>query len=119
LLWWAAGGRRLTSRAREVIEDGSTLALVGAASLYEIAIKARIGRLELPAEPEAYLPRLLRRHRFSVLPVDESHALRAGALPLIHRDPWDRLLVAQSQLEDAPIVTADPAIGQYDIEVIW
>ena len=95
------------------------MALVGAASLYEIAIKARIGRLELPAEAESYLPRLLRRHRFGLLPVEESHALRAGALPLIHRDPWDRLLVAQSQLEDAPIITADPAIGQYDVELIW
>ena len=120
LLWWASGGgARLSPRAREVIGDGATVALVGAGSLYEIAIKARIGRLELPAAPEAYIPTLLRRHAFGVLPVEESHAVRAGALPLIHRDPWDRLLVAQAQVESIAVVTSDPAIGQYDVEVIW
>lgn len=120
LLWWAsAGGARLSVRARELISDGSTVALVGAGSLYEIAVKARVGRLELPAEAHVYLPDVMRRHAFGVLPVAEAHALRAGALPLIHRDPWDRLLVAQAQVEDVSIVTADPAIGQYDVDVIW
>ncbi len=120
VLWWASsGGAKVSPRARELIEDGATVALVSAAVLYEIAIKARIGRLELPAEPEAYLPQLLRRHAFGVLPVEESHALRAGALPLIHRDPWDRLLVAQAQVERIPIITPDPAIAQYDVDVIW
>jgi PIN domain nuclease of toxin-antitoxin system len=120
VLWWASqGGSRVSARAREVIENGATVALVGAASLYEIAVKARIGRIELPAEAEVYLPQLLRRHAFGVLPVEEAHALRAGALPLIHRDSWDRLLVAQAQLEGLPIITADPAIGHYDVEVIW
>lgn len=120
VLWWASGKTsQLTPRARQVIEDGQTTALVGAGSLYEIAIKASIGRLELPADPEAYLPRLLRRHRFGVLPVAQAHAIRAGSLPWIHRDPWDRLLIAQAMVERLPIVTADPAIGQYDVEVIW
>lgn len=120
VLWWASGAaERITPRAREIIGDGQTTALVGVGSLYEMAIKASIGRLELPAEPEAYLPRMLRRHRFGVLPVAEAHALRAGSLPWIHRDPWDRLLVAQAQIESLPILTADPAIGQYDVEVIW
>ncbi len=120
VLWWASsGGSRVSPRAREIIEDGSTVALVGATALYEIAIKARIGRLELPAAAETYLPRLLRRHSFGVLPVEEAHALRAGTLPLIHRDPWDRLMIAQAQLEDLPVITADPVIGRYDVEVIW
>lgn len=120
VLWWASsGGAKVSAAARELIEDGNTVALVSAASLYEIAIKAHIGRLELPAEPAVYLPQLLRRHAFGVLPVEEAHALRAGSLPLIHRDPWDRLLVAQAQLESMPIITADPAIGQYDVDVIW
>ena len=120
VLWWASsGGAKVSAAARELIEDGNTVALVSAASLYEIAIKAHIGRLELPAEPAVYLPQLLRRHAFGVLPVEEAHALRAGSLPLIHRDPWDRLLVAQAQLESMPIITADPAIGEYDVDVIW
>lgn len=120
VLWWASsGGSKVSARARELIEDGGTVALVSAASLYEIAIKAHIGRLELPSEPAVYLPQLLRRHAFGVLPVEEAHALRAGTLPMIHRDPWDRLLIAQAQLESMPIITADPGIGQYDVDVIW
>lgn len=120
LLWWVTGGgSRVGAVARELLEDGDTVALVGAGALHEIAIKASIGRLDLPAPAETYLPRLLRKHAFGVLPVDEAHALRAGALPLIHRDPWDRLLIAQSQVEDVPILTADPLIGRYDVEVLW
>jgi PIN domain nuclease of toxin-antitoxin system len=120
LLWWVtSSGSRLSPRAQAIIGDGRTDALVGAGVLYEIAIKAGIGRLELPAPGESYLPRLLRKHAFGVLPIDENHSLRAGGLPLIHRDPWDRLLIAQSQIEDVPILTADPVIGQYDVEVIW
>jgi len=120
LLWWVtSGGSRLSPRARSILEDGETVALVGAGVLYEIAIKASIGRLDLPAPAESYLPRLLRKHAFGVLPIEEAHALRAGGLPLIHRDPWDRLLIAQSQVQDVPILTADPVIGQYDVEVVW
>lgn len=119
-LWWATTrGSRLSERARNLLADDSTDALVGAGALYEIAIKAQVGRLELPAPADSYIPRLLRRFAFGVLPIAEEHALRAGTLPMIHRDPWDRLLVAQAQLEGLAIVTADPAIGQYDIETIW
>jgi PIN domain nuclease of toxin-antitoxin system len=119
-LWWATTrGSRLSERARDLLADSSTDALVGAGVLYEIAIKARIGRLDLPGPADTYLPRLLRRFAFGVMPIAQEHALRAGALPLIHRDPWDRLLVAQAQIETLPIITADPAIGQYDVETIW
>lgn len=119
LLAWASGGARLPSRVRDLIADASSTVLVSAASFYEITIKFALGRLELPSDPAAYLPRTLRRHRFGLLSIDGIHALRAGALPLIHRDPWDRLLVAQAQAESMPIITTDPAIGLYDVEVIW
>lgn len=120
LLWWAsAGGARLSDAARELIEDGTTVVLVSAASLYEISVKVSLGRLELPGELEAYVPQLLERHDFGALPIDTAHALRAGSLPPIHRDPWDRLIVAQAQIEGLPVITADPAIGRYDIDVIW
>ncbi len=119
-LWWATTrGSRLSERAREILADGAIDALVGAGALYEIAFKSQIGRLELPAAADVYLPRLLRRFSFGVLPVAEEHALRAGTLPMIHRDPWDRLLVAQAQIENLAIITADPAIGEYDVETIW
>jgi PIN domain nuclease of toxin-antitoxin system len=106
-------------RAREILEDGETIALVGAGVLYEIGVKASIGRLDLPAPAETYLPRVLRKHAFGVLPITEGHALRACGLPLIHRDPWDRLLIAQAQIEDIPLLSADPLLARYDVEVLW
>ena len=93
--------------------------LLSAASAWEISIKAARGRLELPQPPERYVPDRVRRHRMTVLDVALSHALRAGALPEIHADPFDRLLVAQAQLEGLPILTADPAIARYEVETIW
>ncbi len=120
LLWWAStGGSRLSTTARDLIEDSATVVLVSAASAYEIAVKSALGRLDLPDAPERYVPGLLERHGFLRLPVEVPHALRAGSLPDHHRDPWDRLLVAQAQLEGLPIVTADTAIGRYEVSVIW
>ena len=119
LLWWATGGAQISPSARGLIEDPTNDALVSAGSLYEIATKARIGRLDLPGDAETYLPQLVRRFGFGILPVHEHHALRAAGLPVIHRDPWDRLLVGQAQVEGIPIITADPQIGQYDVRVVW
>ena len=119
-LWWvSSGGARLTPRARWAIQDPGNDPVVSVASAWEIAIKHERGRINLPLAPERYVPDLIRRHGFALLPVELGHALRAGALPDHHRDPFDRLLIAQSQIEDLPLVSADPAIGQYDVEVLW
>ncbi|MBF6604950.1 MAG: type II toxin-antitoxin system VapC family toxin [Candidatus Limnocylindrales bacterium] len=120
LLWWASGGgASLSTTARELIADPSTEALVSAASAYEIAIKSGAGRLDLPDDSTSYVEDLVRRHRFGPIAIDLRHALQAGALPRIHRDPFDRILVAQAQIERVPIVTADPVISRYDVETIW
>ena len=118
-LWWTSGSDRLTPRAAEAIEDPRTEVLVSVASAWEIAIKAALGRLELEADPDEYVPDRLRRHGFGTLAIGLEHALRAGALPRHHGDPFDRMLVAQGQLEGVPIVTGDPLIGRYDVETIW
>ncbi len=102
-----------------MIEDAETGVLLSAASAWEIAIKAGRGRLELPLPPERYVPDRLRRHRMDMLEITVAHALRAGALPDIHADPFDRMLVAQAQIEGIPLLTADPAISRYDVETIW
>ena len=118
LLWWVTGAERLSDRARWVIEDAGNEVFVSVASAWEIAIKAERGRLTLPLPAERYVPDLLGRFGFKPLDIALTHALRAGALPMHHRDPFDRLLVAQAQLEEMPVVTADPAIGRYDVDVI-
>ncbi len=119
-LWWASdGGSRLSEEARDAIASESNEVLLSTASALEIGIKAARGRLELPDDPDRYIPDRLRMHGFGALSIDLAHALRASVLPVIHRDPWDRLLVAQAQIEQIPIVTSDPIIGRYDVETIW
>jgi PIN domain nuclease of toxin-antitoxin system len=119
-LWWvSARGSNLSPKAADVIGDAENEILFSAASAWEIAIKASAGRLRLPSRPERYVPARVRRHGFRVLPVDLEHALRVARLPRIHGDPFDRLLVAQAMSEGIPLVSSDPAIGRYDVEVIW
>jgi PIN domain nuclease of toxin-antitoxin system len=117
-LLWVSGSDRLTPRAAEAISDPAMTVLVSAASAWEIAIKAAAGRLELEAPAETYVPDRIRAHGFDTLDIAVAHAVRAGTLPR-HGDPFDRMLVAQGQLEDLPIVTGDPLLGRYDIETIW
>jgi PIN domain nuclease of toxin-antitoxin system len=119
-LWWVSEkGARLSERARDLISTPGSTVMFSVASAYEIAMKVALGKLELPAGPARYLPDRIARHGFLVLPIALDHATRAGLLPSIHRDPWDRLLIAQAQQEGIGIVTADPLIAQYDVETIW
>ncbi len=119
-LWWSSDrGARVSERARAVLSDGATDVAISLVSVWEIAIKVGAGRMELPDAVEHYLPDRMRHHGFDLLPIELSHAFRAGSLPPIHRDPFDRMLVAQAQIEGLPILTADPAISRYDVETIW
>lgn len=118
-LWWITDDPRLSERAREVISDGHNTLLFRAASGWEIAIRAKLGRLLVPGNLEAFIVEQLAQNDITPLPVRLSHALRVYHLPPYHRDPFDRLLVAQAQLEGLPILTSDPAIMKYPVEVIW
>ncbi len=118
-LWWAINSDRLTPSAATAIANPASRVHLSVASAWEIAIKAAAGRLDLAAPAETYLPDLLERLGFEPLAVDLAHALRAGSLPRHHGDPFDRMIIAQGQVEDMPIVTADPLIGLYDVETIW
>jgi len=119
-LWWNSGrGAKLSARAREILEDESTDGFLSVVSAYEIAAKAARGSLELPVDAGRYVIGRMARSGFESLSLDLRHVLRAAALPPVHRDPFDRMLIAQAQLEAIPIITIDPAIAQYDVEVIW
>lgn len=117
-LWWLTDDRRLSERASGVIADGAEL-LFSAASAWEIAIKARLGKLVVPEDLEPFLTDQLQREAIEVLPVYLSHAMGVYNLPDHHRDPFDRLLVAQCATEDLPLLSADAAFERYPIEVIW
>lgn len=118
-LWWIGDDPRLSEQAREVFSDGDNDLVFSAASGWEIAIKARLGRLHVPGDLNTYLFRQLTENYTSVLPVHLSHALRVHALPDHHRDPFDRLLVAQAIVEEIPLLSADPRIARYPVEVVW
>ena len=118
-LWWITDDERLTSRARERIKNRRNQLYLSAASAWEMAIKARLGRLQVADDLEKFIPKQMALNAIHALPVQVGHALRVFALPPLHNDPFDRLLVAQSQMEDLPIITGDPQIAKYDLQVIW
>jgi PIN domain nuclease of toxin-antitoxin system len=118
-IWWVLDMPNLSDASREILGDGGNEVLFSAASGYEIAFKADQGRLALPEPPSEYVRSRLAAYGFESLDVELSHALRAATLPRIHGDPFDRMLVAQAQIEGLPILTADPVIGRYDVETIW
>jgi PIN domain nuclease of toxin-antitoxin system len=114
MLWTLYQKEALGKQAVEVLAAAETQRVVSVVSLWEVAIKRRIGRLDAPDD----LPSFLGDHRHEILPVNADHAWRVGELPLIHSDPFDRLLVAQAQIEGVPLITHDRALERYDIRVI-
>ena len=115
-LWWLADDQRLGVRARKAITDPANLVLVSAATIWEIAIKASLGRLDLRG---ADIVAEIATNRFIELPITATHAAAAAALPRHHDDPFDRMLIAQVQLEHLRCVTRDPAFSAYHVPTLW
>jgi PIN domain nuclease of toxin-antitoxin system len=115
---WLLMEPRLSPAATSLLETTANELLLSAASAWEIALKHAAGKLKLPETPERYLPDRMQRTNVLPLHITHQHATRAGGLPLLHRDPFDRLLIAQAGLEDLPIMTADPRFAAYGIRVI-
>lgn len=116
LLWWLGDDPRLSNRAEAGISNPENQVFVSACAGYEIAYKQTLGKL--PPFPESLL-RLLLRGGFQFLPISIQHALAAGALRGPHRDPWDRIMMAQALAEDCHMVTADKVFSDYGVPVIW
>jgi PIN domain nuclease of toxin-antitoxin system len=119
LLWWLFDDPRLSGPAFDTMKAPGNALLVSSVSGGEIATKIRLGKLPYAGEVAHNLPSLLRRSRMDVLPITMEHALAAGALPGPHRDPFDRMLIAQAQIEALPIITSDPAFKQYPVTLVW
>jgi PIN domain nuclease of toxin-antitoxin system len=115
LLWWRGDHRRLSAQAHEAIENPDVPLFFSAASIWEIAIKRATGKLDVPED----LLDTMEERGFIELSVRSSHAVIAGALPPHHRDPFDRMLVAQAQSEGLTIVTNDERVAAYDVPVLW
>ena len=118
-LWWITDDRQLSASARDFIRDKNNDLLLSSASAWEIAIKTSLGKLPLPESPEVFIPRHMRINQFRPLPISVDHALAVSALPHHHRDPFDRLLVAQAQMENIPLLSADPILRSYAVQILW
>ena len=118
-IWLVEGSSRLSAPARESIIDSANDAYLSAASAWEIAIKNGLGRLPLRVPPEQFVVEQRRRHRLDSLPITEEAALQVGKLPNLHRDPFDRLIVAQAIAESMTVVTPDRLIKMYPVRVAW
>jgi PIN domain nuclease of toxin-antitoxin system len=117
-LWAITEDSRLSRHAQQVFTGPNNLYL-SVVSLWEILIKVRAGKLSLPGPTGPYVVKELARNRIEVLPLSLDHVLRIEGMELHHRDPFDRILIAQSLEESLPIVTADPQFQKYPVELIW
>lgn len=116
-LWMAAEPEKLPARAREVCETAELVFSI--ASVWEIGIKWEMGRLPLPSAPREYIAQQVKRGGISLLPIQYRHALTAAGLPMLHKDPFDRMLAAQCIEEGMKCVTRHSAIAAYGVEVVW
>ena len=119
LLWWLSDDPALPASARKLIARASNTVLVSAASAWEIATKVRLGKLPDAGDLVGDFSGHLARERFESLTISMEHAVRAGLLPGPHKDPFDRMLIAQAQAENVPIVSVDAAFDSYKVRRLW
>ena len=118
LVWWLNADKKLGARARRAVEADAAGVWLSAAVFWEMSIKAAAGQLKFPVPFTQAVDRALADTRFRPMSIHAAHAVAAGALPLRHRDPFDRMLIAQAQLEDLTIVTSDALFEDYDVTLL-
>jgi PIN domain nuclease of toxin-antitoxin system len=118
-LWWHVDRSRLSARALNAILDQSNTLALSVASVWEMAIKAKLGKLHVFGSLNDAIESQMRINQIHLLPVSVVHALKTQDLPLHHKDPFDRLLIAQAQTERMVLITADQTIARYDVKIIW
>jgi len=119
-LWWITEDPRLSSNARQIIINGNNELFLSAASGWEIAIKVNLGKLWFKeSNIEQFILNQLTLNAINSLPIQMKHALHVNTIEFLHRDPFDRLIIAQAQLEDLPILTSDNLIKRYTVKTLW
>ena len=118
-LWSLFEPERMSRNARQLFADFSQEIFLSAATSWEVTIKVGTGKLTLPEQPATYVPRRMADQGLRPLPISHPHALGVFSLPDYHRDPFDRLLVAQARLESMVLVTADRVIEKYQVDILW
>lgn len=119
LIWWISADPSLTQTACGIITDTDNTLVVSAASAWELAIKYRLGKLRKAADLVSDFSGRIAREGFDLLPISAEHGIRAGLLPGLHKDPFDRMLIAQSQSENIPIISNDAVFETYGVRRLW
>ncbi len=119
LLWFLTDSPALSKTARELIEDAGNTVYVSPASYWEIAIKISLGKYRLPEPLAIFMDRELSGNDLTILPISTRHADCVSGLPFHHRDPFDRLIIAQSLVEEMPLLSVDVAMDAYEVKRIW
>jgi PIN domain nuclease of toxin-antitoxin system len=117
-IWMRAAPARLSTKADRLLRDDRTELFLSAASAWEIAVKASLGKLRLPCGVEEFVVTRAAATGVTPLPITQFHAIESATLPPHHRDPFDRMLVAQARLERLRLMTADPALARYKVEIV-
>ena len=117
-LWMHLAPERFSGKTRRLLQRRETDLLLSTASIWEIAIKHGLGKLRLPEPVERWVPSRIQAGQTSVLAIEAPHALRVASLPPVHRDPFDRMIVAQALVEGVPVLTSDVALADYGVDVI-
>lgn len=118
-IWFFEGSDRIPVRLLDMLRAPDHEVFVSDASILELVIKHQLGKCPLPQPPSRILPALIRRHGFDSLPISASHVYALESLPMLHRDPFDRLLVAQCRTEKMTLATPDALVTQYDVPTLW
>jgi PIN domain nuclease of toxin-antitoxin system len=119
LIWWMTNDSHLSKLARALIKDQDNVSLVSAASAWEMATKVRLGRLPAAVDLVQNFATEMAHHRIKILPISADHGIHAGSLPGPHRDPFDRMLIAQALAENVPLVSNDRALDGYGAKRLW
>jgi PIN domain nuclease of toxin-antitoxin system len=117
-LWFISGDPRLSISTRELIQDSDNEVYLSVVSVWESIIKYQLGKLPLPESPEIYLPKQRNSHQITSLRIDEDSVAQLIHLPLLHRDPFDRMLICQALQQELTIATVDSAIRAYGVSII-
>lgn len=118
-LWFVNGSSQLSAHARTIIEDPANDKFLSMASIWEMAIKISIGKLSIAQPFEQFIPHQLQINGFEMFEIKFDHLSKASQLPFHHRDPFDRLLIAQSLAEQMPIISVDPVFDSYSVQRLW
>ena len=118
-LWFVTDDPKLSTAAKRVITEGANEPILSTACVWEIAIKVNTGRLPIPAPLETFIPEQLSINRISLLPIELKHLFEIARMPLHHRDPFDRVIIARAIVEGLPVISADPAFDKYPIQRLW